>query len=118
MQKGSCFLLNPGLPDLHVAFLSHLLLGMVCCFSGLKFRFSSLLTLCTSRSLVPLVLASEHIWIRNFPSFLYALIFLFSSKIPYALKEIVLFHWGHYHHFSVMKGNHLGSYPCPSCSMS
>ena len=74
-------------PDLYVPFC-HTFLGIVCCFSGPKFGFISFLTPCTSMSLVLLVLACECICIRNFPSFLHTSIFLFSSKILYALKEI------------------------------
>ena len=71
----------------------HTFLGMACCFSGLKFVFSFLFTLCTFGSLVLLVLACECICIRNLFSFLHgklihALTFLFSSKTLYALKDI------------------------------
>ena len=68
-------------------------LDMACCFSGLKFGFSSFPTPCTSRSLVLLMLACEHVCIRNlFPSLhgklLCTLTFLFSSRMLYALKDI------------------------------
>ena len=79
-------------PDLYAVFLSTFF-GMACCFSGLKFGFSSFLTLCTSRSLVLLVLACEHVCIRNLFSSLHGklictLTFLFSSRMLYALKDI------------------------------
>ena len=44
-------------------------LGMACCFSGIKFGFSSFLTPCTSGSLVLLILACEHVCIKKFSLF-------------------------------------------------
>ena len=68
-------------------------LGIACYFSGFKFGFSSFLTLCTSGSLVLLILACECVCIKNLFSFLHgklihASTFLFSSKMLYALKDI------------------------------
>ena len=76
-------------PDLYVASLFLLFLGKACCFSGLRFGSNFFLIPCTSGSVVPLLLACEHICIRNFPSFLLSIPeLLFSSKMLYALKDI------------------------------
>ena len=61
-------------------------LGIICCFSGLKFGSNSFCTPWTSRSFVLLVLSWEHVWIRYFSlSILY-----YICQNPYCLLKFCM----------------------------